>query len=155
MLHVAGRDALVFLHDNRVEAIDCATGQSSVFWQPPPGVDAGLSFPKVSPDGSKVALTQGYFLYVLDARSGAVLAKIAADDDPDRRQFGAFWFAPDGRILYLATGYGDHTGGTNLREMSAWGVTNSYLYAVNADGTGRRMLSNRAIGLDVVTVVER
>ena len=154
-LHVPGRDALVFLHDNRVEAIDCATGKSSVFWQPPADVDAGLSFPKVSPDGTKVALTQGYFLYVLDAMSGNVLAKIAADDDPDRRQFGAFWFAPDGRIVYFATGYGDHTGGTNWREMNAWGVTNSYLYDVAADGSGRRKLSDRPIGLDVVAVVER
>jgi hypothetical protein len=153
--HVPGRDALLFLHDNRVEALDCATGETSVFWQPPAGVDAGLHFPKVSPDGTKVAVMQGYFLYVLDTSSGRELAKIAADDVPDRRQFGDVWFAPDGRILYLATGYGDHVGGTNWREMNAWGVTNTYLYAVNADGTGRRQLSNRAIGLDVVTVVAR
>ncbi len=153
MYYVPASDALIFAHKDRIEMIDIRAKTSRVLWQPAEP-DSSTGYPTLSPDGTRIGIPCDNGVFLLDAATGKEISRIYADDDPKRRHINSFFFAPHDRILYFASGPEDYVGEVDYLKWTSWHITNTYLFVVNADGTGRRQLTDRHLGLSILAVDE-
>jgi hypothetical protein len=109
----------------------------------------------VTVDGTLVGVVQDGHLRLIDASSGTRLRTIEADPDVPDCKIARFHFTRQNRIVYTASGPEDRAGGFDLGAMLPWSVVNEIPYIVGLDGSGRRRLGDRHVGLEVVDVVER